>query len=137
MLSCSCIGHAQPHMENLGRGVVALPYETSKVFISWRILAPDPDDIAFNIYRKSSTSELLRLNHKPLNRETHFIDSLADLSKTNSWFIQSIGSDDKGNAINGFVIKAGSSVQQYLSIPLKTPPGYTPNDASVGDLDGD
>ena len=25
----------------------------------------------------------------------------------------------------------------YLSIPLQTPPGYTPNDVSVGDLDGD
>jgi len=28
-------------------------------------------------------------------------------------------------------------VQQYINIPLRTPPGYTPNDVSVGDLDGD
>ncbi len=32
---------------------------------------------------------------------------------------------------------ANSPVQPYLSIPLQTPEGCTPNDASVGDLDGD
>ena len=32
---------------------------------------------------------------------------------------------------------ANAPVRPYLSIPLKTPAGYSPNDASVGDLDGD
>src|SRR5207237_10410699 len=32
---------------------------------------------------------------------------------------------------------AGAPVRPYLAVPLQTPPGYAPNDASVGDLDGD
>ena len=32
---------------------------------------------------------------------------------------------------------ANAPARPYLSIPLKTPPGTRPNDASVGDLDGD
>lgn len=36
-----------------------------------------------------------------------------------------------------FTLKSNSPVQQYLNIPLRTPAGYTPNDVSAGDLDGD
>jgi rhamnogalacturonan endolyase len=32
---------------------------------------------------------------------------------------------------------AGAPALPYHSIPLQTPAGYTPNDASLGDLDGD
>jgi len=40
-------------MEFLGRGVVALRVGEEEVFVSWRVLATDPDDIAFNLYRKT------------------------------------------------------------------------------------
>ena len=36
-----------------------------------------------------------------------------------------------------FVLPAGSPAREYLSVPLKTPAGYTVNDAAAGDLDGD
>ena len=36
-----------------------------------------------------------------------------------------------------FSFAAGAPPLPYYSIPLQTPAGYTPNDASVGDLDGD
>ncbi len=36
-----------------------------------------------------------------------------------------------------FVLPANTRVGQYLSIPLRTLDGYTPNDASTADLDGD
>ncbi|MFM9279661.1 rhamnogalacturonan lyase family protein [Paenibacillus jiagnxiensis] len=42
-------------MENLGRGVVAVR-DGSNVFISWRLLALDPSDIGFNIYRITTDS---------------------------------------------------------------------------------
>ncbi len=40
-------------MENLGRGVVAIHQPDGKVFVSWRLLGTDPENIAFNLYRKS------------------------------------------------------------------------------------
>ncbi len=36
-----------------------------------------------------------------------------------------------------FTLPANAPARPYLSVPLQTPVGYSPNDASVGDLDGD
>jgi len=39
------------HMEHLGRGVVAIHQGDGKVYVGWRLLGTDPDEIAFNLYR--------------------------------------------------------------------------------------
>ncbi len=44
---------AERQMEPLGRGVVAISGDHGEVFVSWRLLATDPDDIAFNLYRST------------------------------------------------------------------------------------
>lgn len=129
--------NAQRVMENLGRGAVALQYEKNKVFISWRVLADDPVDIAFNVYRESDRGKRVKLNAAPLLNETHFIDSLIDLSQSNKWFIANVVNGKELRSNTAVVITAKNPVKPYLSVPLKTPDGYTPNDASVGDLDGD
>ena len=41
---------ADRQMELLGRGVVAIQSDDGDVFVSWRLLGTDPDDIAFNLY---------------------------------------------------------------------------------------
>ena len=45
--------HAQRQMEILGRGVVAIHQPDGRVFVSWRLLGTDPENIAFNLYQKS------------------------------------------------------------------------------------
>ena len=40
-------------MEALGRGLVAINLGEGKIFVSWRLLGTDPEDIAFNLYRRS------------------------------------------------------------------------------------
>src|SRR5215471_17436666 len=57
-------------MERLGRGVVAINQGDGKVFVSWRLLGTEPDDIAFNLYRKSGDGEAVRLNKQPLAKAT-------------------------------------------------------------------
>jgi len=44
---------AQPQLENLGRGVVAIHQPDGKVAVSWRLLGTDPEGVAFNLYRQS------------------------------------------------------------------------------------
>ena len=41
----------------------------------------------------------------------------------------------EGNASKSFTVQPGN--KPFYSIALQTPNGYAPNDASVGDLDGD
>ena len=41
------------YMEKLDRGLVAVQQSDGRVFLSWRLLASDPDGVAFNVYRET------------------------------------------------------------------------------------
>ena len=121
-------------MERLSRGVVAVN-QGSKVFVGWRMFGTDPDNIAFDLYRESH-GKAAKLNSAPIADVTFFVDEKADLTKTNSYYVRPVINRKARAASSAFVLKANTPVRQFLSIPLQTPAGYTPNDASVGDLDG-
>jgi len=136
-LACSCLigsGVAQRQMEWLGRGVIAVHQEGKKVFVSWRLLAGDPADVAFNAYRVTA-GRRVRLNKAPLVEGTNFLDEDADSSQANSYYVTSIAKGKESEPSRSFTLPANAP--PYLSIRLQTPPDYTPNDVSVGDLDGD
>jgi rhamnogalacturonan endolyase len=134
---CSITTFAQRQMEKLGRGIVAVKQGADSVFVSWRILGTEPDDIAFNLYRKTGSGSLKKLNPTPLTKGTNFTDVGVNTSADNSYFVKPVIKNHEQEAGKAFVLAAKTPVQQYLTIPLRTPPGYSPNDASVGDLDGD
>jgi rhamnogalacturonan endolyase len=124
-------------MENLGRGVVAVNQGGGKVYVGWRLLGTDPDGIAFNLYRDSGDGKPVKRNDKPLTATTDFVDTGVDLTQPTSYFVRPVrnGREDAPSA--RFTLPANAPERSYLSVPLQTPEGYTPNDASVGDLDGD
>ncbi|ALR30086.1 hypothetical protein ATE47_05920 [Chryseobacterium sp. IHB B 17019] len=123
---------AQRQMEYLKRGIVAMPSE-SGVFVSWRLLGTEPQNIQFDVFRlENKTSK--KLNEKPLLNETSFLDKTADKAKNYTYFVKS---NTKNQEIDQDSAKYVANQKPYFSIPLKTPVGYTPNDASVADLDGD
>ncbi len=124
-------------MERLGRGVVAVNQGDGKVFVGWRLLGTDADKIAFNLYRSTDNGKPIKLNDKPITAATSFVDAKADLTKSNSYFVRPVMNGREQEASKPFLLAANSPARQYLSIALQTPAGYAPNDASVGDLDGD
>ena len=130
---------AQRYMENLGRGVVAVNQGGGKVYVGWRLLGTDPDEIAFNVYRSTGGGLPIKLNKDPIKDSTNFVDSDVKLDQEVSYSIRPVLSGQEQEASKPFLnkIPAGSAPRPYISIPLRTLPGYSPNDASVGDLDGD
>ncbi|MFB6319707.1 rhamnogalacturonan lyase [Saccharicrinis sp. FJH54] len=116
---------AQRHMETLDRGMVAVPAGTDSAFVSWRLLNSDPEGVRFNLYRNGTM-----LNSQPLE-STGYLD---DKSMADARYELEIL--DQNNAV---VEKTSCNLwsHPYLEIPLQTPERYSPNDASVGDLDGD
>jgi rhamnogalacturonan endolyase len=128
---------ARRQMEFLGRGVVAIPQGGGKVFVSWRLLGTDADDVAFNVYRSADGAEPVKLNTESLHDGTCFTDTSVPADKANAWFVRAITNDGEQSESARFSLKANAPALPYLAIPLKTPDGYLPNDASVGDLDGD
>lgn len=135
LLFCGTYCFGQRHMENLGRGVVAINQGKGKVFVSWRMLGTDRDDISFNLYR-ATEDKTVKVNARPITGPTWFVDNKADLKKDNSYFVRPINKGKEEAPSKPFVLKAGDD-KPYISIPLRTPEGYHPNDCSVGDLDGD
>jgi len=124
-------------MENLDRGVIVVRTDSNSAYIGWRLLGTEPQDISFNLYRQSGNKKPIKLNNSPITESTNFVDKSLNHSLDNSYFVKAINKGKELEASKAYILKAKSPIQQYINIPLKTPNGYTPNDVSVGDLDGD
>jgi rhamnogalacturonan endolyase len=138
ILLCITPADAQRQMEALGRGVVAVNQGGGKVYVGWRLLGTDPNDVAFNLYRVTGGAVPVKLNDQPIVQSTNYVDAGADLTRSNAYFVTPV-LDGREQDVNEspYILPANSPVRSYISIPVQTPAGYSPNDASVGDLDGD
>ena len=109
--------NAQRQMEKLGRGVIALRTDTTNVYVGWRLLGTDPDDIGFNLYRVTGGTTN-KLNAQPLTNTTDYVDPGANLALTNAWFVRPVlGGTEQATSIP-FSLPSNAPVRQYLSIPL-------------------
>jgi rhamnogalacturonan endolyase len=139
-------------VENLGRGVVALRTGETSVYVGWRLLGTDPADVAFNLYRSTGGAAEVKLNDAPLTATTDFVDTTADLTQSNAYSVRPVLRNTELAPSAAFALAANAPVQGYINVPLQRPPGgpvevppggqvqnvtYSPNDASVADLDGD
>lgn len=122
-------------LEDLDRGVVAVRGADNKVLVSWRLLGTDPDDVRFHVERSIGSAPAVRLNDAAIAGATCWVDAEADPSRDASYTVRPVSAGKDGEASRPYVLRAGAPA--YLRIPLQTLPGHTPNDASVGDLDGD
>lgn len=139
-------------VEYLNRGIVAIR-ESSQIYVGWRMLGTDPADIAFNLYRSTGGGASMKLNGSPLTTTTDFVDTTANLTQSNEYFVRAVVGGVEQDPSESFTVPAFAPAQQYLSFPLSIPTGgnvpdyqnpgeflpftYNANDASVGDLDGD
>ena len=121
-------------MEKLGRGVVALASSGSGKFVSWRYLGTDdPVRTTFNVIRNGVVI-----------KEGLAVTNYKDTGGTNSSEYQI------ATLVDGEVVDISTPVKAWedawLKLPLNRPAGgsnssgsytYSPNDCSVGDVDGD
>lgn len=124
-------------MEPLGRGVIAVRKSPSEVFISWRYLTSDPTSASFDIYRDGS-----KVNDKPIKDVCWFVDkNSSDAAAT--YEVR----PHKGKLSSGSFTLPSKAPQGYIPIALDKPADqtmpngevatYSPNDCSIGDVDGD
>jgi rhamnogalacturonan endolyase len=135
LTSAAQTGGEVRRMEYLNRGIVAIPDGKGNIFVSWRLLATDNPHIAFNVYRSQDNAKAIKLNAKPITDVTSWLDEKTDSTKTYTYQVAVLANGKEEKDIRSYTVKAGAP--GYISIPLRTPAGYAPNDASVGDLDGD
>ena len=144
--------HAQRQMERLGRGVVAVRTGSTQVYVGWRLLGNDPEDIAFNVWRAAGAAAPVKINTAnggaAVYATTNFVDTtLTSANLTSTAYTYSVrpvtGSvnglggtevpDAWANPLSGpftlpWTAGTGTPTRQYLPVPL-TP---TPDDAAAG-----
>ena len=141
------------YMEKLDRGLVAVQQSDGKVFLSWRLLAERSRKASRStcIARRSACGRRLtrpirrtranrrpfELNAEPLKEGTWLLDASARLDRETHYYVAAVMDGVEQPRSAPYRFAAGAPALPYHSIPLQTPAGYTPNDASVGDLDGD
>src|ERR1039457_118206 len=132
---------AQRQMEKLGRGVIVLHKSTSQAYVSWRLLATDPDNTGFNVLRSANGATPAQINSALITNTTDFLDTTATLTVSNAWFLQPIFNGATQALSAPWGLAANSAVKQYFSVPLHATGGAAaPYDVKfcwVGDIDGD
>ncbi|TQE18616.1 rhamnogalacturonan lyase [Streptomyces ipomoeae] len=122
-------------VERLDRGLTST-HTSSGNLVSWRWLATDPNDVAFNVYRGGT-----RLNSSPLTASTDYFD--AGAADSADYTVRAVvNGTEQTSSERALQFRSG-----YLDVPISPPAGgttpdgvaytYEANDASVGDLDGD
>lgn len=119
-------------MEYLNRGVSAVSTGDS-VFVSWRLLADDDENTAFNVYR-TTDNVTTKLNDTPLSGGTNYTDKLADLSKNNTYTVKSVISGIEYETDDSDTLSANSTSQCKI---LNIKQGGKIHFVWVGDYDGD
>jgi rhamnogalacturonan endolyase len=116
-------------VEKLDRGLVALEREDDSVFISWRLLAEDPPDMAFTLMRGS-----VNLTQGKRYRQTCFVDTEQGAKRGAGYTLYQFSGGRKVKQCDrlGFATTIGKS---YLSISLKG--DYDFQKVGIADLDGD
>lgn len=148
MLGMSCMSvhpivaqnASSSYMEHLDRGVVALPAQGQGIFVSWRMLGTDSKDVCFDVERdgKVIASHI---------KATNYTDK--DGSSSHTYRIIAYQQMPKADGVAPREVsqKVKPWTDLYKSLPIDRPKGgttpdgrsytYTPNDCSVGDVDGD
>jgi len=124
--------HAARLTEYLDRGVVAMN-TGSAVFVSWRLLATEPQDIGFNLYRVTGT-DTVRVNTSVLTRGTNFTDNAANRTRVNTYFVRTVQNGAESDTNGSFTLAANSPANCVI-VPIR--PGPQIHLISVGDFNGD
>jgi len=128
---------AQRQQEKLDRGVVALNANNNKIYVGWRLLQDDLDDIAFNVYRKEIgvDSVFIKITPKPVILTTDFFDNNVKGGHAYRYRIKKfIGGKEEETPGEAYVFMNNSN-QPWYSIFLKD--SITAKTVGIGDLDGD
>jgi len=133
--------YSKLQQEKLGRGVVAIRENPSEVVVSWRYLSSDPMNTTFNVYRNGQ-----KIASVPSTTGTFYRDSYKGTEQA-VYTVKPVIKGVETGKIDGTYTLPANAPSGYINIPLDVPAGgvtpagqkytYSPNDASIGDVDGD
>jgi len=132
---CSSLSSAQVQ-ERLDRGIVALNLDEGDIYVGWRLLKSDPEDVAFDVYRENiGFGEYKKINDEPVKGSTNFVDTTSKEGFAYNYKVKLLlDGAEKETAGAGYVFCNGRSTPWY-SLYLKDK--VTLKRIGIADLDGD
>ncbi len=122
-------------VETLERGVVAAPDSAGHVYVGWRLLASDPENVAFNVYRSESAGGAgQKLNNRPITDSCNFVD--AESGRGGGFYaVESVAGRkrlERSKAVQAWAVQDGIACSRIeLSARARA------QKVGVADLDGD
>lgn len=135
MLAASLCPSVAQQAETLGRGLVAVKTKAG-VYLSWRCLTSDKSSQGYDVYRDG-----VKVNAEPITGSTNYVDASGTADA--KYVVKAV---DGGQVVET-TPEAAVWPEVYKKVHLDRPAGgttpdgvaytYSPNDCSVGDVDGD
>ncbi len=120
--------------EDLDRGLVAMPMDENRVYLSWRLLQDDPAGVGFHVYRWIGRRQPERITEEPITRTCDFIDESPVPDTENIYVVRTVVAGTLGDPSVQAAATPSDERRNYLSIPLQG--DYTFQRVGIADLDG-
>ncbi len=128
-------GLALPAAERLDRGVVALPAKDGQVYVGWRLLASDPADIGFDVFRSATPEgQPQKLNAEPIKNSCNFVDTTAG---GKSWYYLVRPAGPRANLAESGSAQADAASGAAGCLKFKLQGNARAQKVGIADLDGD
>jgi rhamnogalacturonan endolyase len=121
-------------VDRMDRGLVATPMDGNRVYVGWRLLADDPEDVGFHVYRWVERQQPERLTEQPIADTCDFVDESPIAGTENYYVVRAVTGGAEGGPSNQASATPAEQARLYLSIPLQG--DYRCQKVGVGDLDG-
>jgi len=127
--------------EKLDRGLMAIEREDGSVFLSWRLLESDPEDITFQISRRDPDGKVNILNEGKEYRPTNIVDNTARTGTGKTTYLYQVNKFSRKNQAvtserpSQVTVTLTGRAKPYIGIPLKG--NYDFQKVGIADLDGD
>ena len=122
--------------ETLNRGLTVTMNERGELYVGWRLLKSDPDNVTFNVYRSEKDKKPLKLNSKPVTLTTDFTDKTAKTGITYDYFIRTVVNGKETEQSEIFNITKGQGEKGVCKL-IKFQGDYIPQRVAFADLNGD
>jgi rhamnogalacturonan endolyase len=121
--------------EKIDRGVVALTVDRNIVYIGWRLLLDDPEDVAFNVYRQDiGLGDFELVNADPVTNSTNYLDNTTRPGHGYNYRIKTLIQGKETESPGEAYVFTLTGNQPWFSIKLKDE--VTLKRIGIGDLDG-
>ncbi|TWT81788.1 Rhamnogalacturonan endolyase YesW precursor [Planctomycetes bacterium CA13] len=121
--------------EKLSRSVTVLPTGGGQVYVGWRLLRSDSDQVAFNVYRQVDHGAPVRLNELPITQTTDYVDDSAIAGKQYGYCVATLIDGKETIRTKPANVIAGGPARNHITIPLDGP--YSFRKCGIADLNGD